>query len=160
MTAYLISLGHRRIRLVTGHANYFASGQRLTGYRQRSSARGSASIRRWFGPDSSIPSWGPQPQRRCLRFPSRRRPRRGAPPWRVVSRPAIGRGLRRHRPCTGGLTVADDDPPTDPRPRLRSRQPSARIWRNDRATATSARTDRARLDGGTAGLKAAGSGSN
>lgn len=34
MTAYLISLGHRRIALVTGHANYFASGQRLTGYRQ------------------------------------------------------------------------------------------------------------------------------
>lgn len=34
MTAYLISLGHRRIGLVTGHANYFASGQRLTGYRQ------------------------------------------------------------------------------------------------------------------------------
>ena len=27
-------LGHRRIGLVTGHANYFASGQRLTGYRQ------------------------------------------------------------------------------------------------------------------------------
>ncbi|KTE18796.1 hypothetical protein ATE67_17015 [Sphingopyxis sp. H050] len=34
MTAYLISLGHRRIGLVAGHANYFASGQRLTGYRQ------------------------------------------------------------------------------------------------------------------------------
>lgn len=34
MTAYLVSLGHRRIGLVTGHANYFASGQRLTGYRQ------------------------------------------------------------------------------------------------------------------------------
>lgn len=34
MTAYLISRGHRRIGLVTGHANYFASGQRLTGYRQ------------------------------------------------------------------------------------------------------------------------------
>lgn len=34
MTAYLISLGHRRIGMVTGHANYFASGQRLTGYRQ------------------------------------------------------------------------------------------------------------------------------
>jgi ACS family hexuronate transporter-like MFS transporter len=34
MTAYLISLGHRRIGFVTGHGNYFASGQRLTGYRQ------------------------------------------------------------------------------------------------------------------------------
>ena len=34
MTSYLASLGHRRIALVTGHANYFASGQRLTGYRQ------------------------------------------------------------------------------------------------------------------------------
>jgi LacI family transcriptional regulator len=34
MTSYLVSLGHRRIALVTGHANYFASGQRLTGYRQ------------------------------------------------------------------------------------------------------------------------------
>lgn len=34
MTAYLVSLGHRRIGLVTGHSNYFASGQRLTGYRQ------------------------------------------------------------------------------------------------------------------------------
>jgi LacI family transcriptional regulator len=34
MTAYLIGLGHRRIGLVMGHANYVASGQRLTGYRQ------------------------------------------------------------------------------------------------------------------------------
>lgn len=34
MTAYLIGIGHRRIAFVTGHANYFASDQRLTGYRQ------------------------------------------------------------------------------------------------------------------------------
>ena len=71
-TEHLLELGHRRIGAIAGTPGWYATEERLHGFRAALAARGSCSSRSWSCTPTGARRAGSRRRSSCSRFPSRR----------------------------------------------------------------------------------------